>query len=136
MQPDSTPDAVELFFLNLDWFIGHIRSLAMTAEDCCEDHGNFNVAYELHYFLTDHNALLDDPLNLMTPEQKSLLGLLRRVMVGVPARARQSTTVAAESLANMRMPEWQEPRQQARQLLAAFEPILAARDNYWSKGSA
>lgn len=126
--------ALDSFYSDFDWYVGHARSLAMSPEDCCADQGNFLVAGELFYFLRQATQLVDDPLRLMTTRQKLAVEMLRASVELVPPEARSGGPTAAESLANMQHPSWKLPRRLAQELVTALAPLAAARDASDSKG--
>ncbi|HCX82465.1 MAG: hypothetical protein A3E00_02775 [Curvibacter sp. RIFCSPHIGHO2_12_FULL_63_18] len=122
-QTSETSDAAESFAADMDWFMGHVRSLSMKPEDCCTDQGNYLVAAELFYFLLEPTQLVDDPLSLLSQEQKSAVQRLRDGVRLVPPEARSGGTTAAASLTDMRHPSWVIPRKLANALLDAFLPL-------------
>lgn len=125
--PHASP-ALESFHSDLDWYLGHVRSLAMGPEDCCIDQGNYLVAGELFYFLLQSTQLADDPLGLMTAQQKLAVERLRYSISQVPPQARRGAPTADASLADMRHPAWELPRRLAQELLLALAPLAPARD--------
>jgi hypothetical protein len=122
------PSGIEVFRSDLDWYVGHARSLAMSPEDCCTDQGHYLVAGELFYLLLQPTSLLDDPLGQLDSEQKAALERLRHSVRQVPVEARSGGATAAESLANMRHQAWELPRRLADEFVAAFAPLMATRD--------
>ncbi|WP_034695415.1 hypothetical protein [Acidovorax sp. NO-1] len=126
--------ALDSFYSDFDWYVGHARSLAMSPEDCCADQGNFLVAGELFYFLLQPTQLVDDPLGLMTTTQKLAVEILRDSVELVPPEARSGGSTAAESLADMQHPSWTLPRRLAQELLTVLAPLAAARDVFYSNG--
>lgn len=121
------PTALESFYMDFDWYVGHARSLAMSPEECCTDQGNYLVAAELFHFLLQPTQLIDDPLGLMTSEQKLAVERFRDSLRLVPQEARSGGPTAAASLADMRQPSWELPRRLANELLAVLEPLATAR---------
>jgi len=122
-QTSETSDAAESFNADMDWFMGHVRSLSMTPEDCCADQGNYLVAAELYYFLLGPTQLMDDPLSILSAEQMSAVQRLREAVRLVPPEARSGGTTAAASLTDMSHPSWVIPRQLANALLDVFLPL-------------
>lgn len=100
------------------WFIGHVRSLAMNAEECCMDQGGYLVASELFHFLQEPLPALDELA--MSGGQRGALERLRACVAMVPPDARNGDTSAAASLADMSHPAWEAPRRAARALLLAL----------------
>jgi hypothetical protein len=123
----------ELFYLNFDWFIGHVRSLALNAEECCLSQGDFNVAYELFYFLSEYTQLVDDPLTILMQYQKDEVSSFIQGVKRIPENARGWTTIKAESIENMRCSAWDDVRQHAEKLLEVLAPIEALRDDYYAR---
>lgn len=132
--PPHAPTALESFQSDLDWYLGHARSLAMGAEDCCADQGHYRVAGELFYFLLQPTQLVDDPLGLMTAQQKEAVAQLRASVRLVPLEARSGGPTANASLTDMRHPSWEQPRRLAQALLPVLAPLAAARDAAGSGG--
>jgi hypothetical protein len=130
--PEQPISLLESFYSDFDWYIGHVRSLAMSPEDCCADQGNYLVAGELFYFLLQPTQLIDDPLRRVTAEQKLAIEALRDSMRLVPLEARSGSPTAAASLADMRHPSWELPRRRANELLAVLAPLVAARDAFYA----
>ena len=126
-------DALESFYIDFDWYVGHVRSLAMSPEDCCADQGGYLVAGELVYFLLEPTQLLDDPLGMVSSQQKFAVQKLRDSISLVPPDARSGGTAAAASLADMRHPSWELPRRLANELLAVLAPLEVARDAFYAK---
>ncbi|WP_157900017.1 hypothetical protein [Rhodoferax koreensis] len=100
------------------WFIGHVRSLAMSPKECCEDQGSYLVATELFHFLQEPLPVLDELA--MSDDQRDALKRLRACVGRVPPEARNSDTSAAASLADMSHAAWDAPRRAARDLLLAL----------------
>lgn len=130
--PPEVPTALESFYSDFDWYVGHARSLAMSPDDCCADQGNYLVAGELFYFLLQPTQLVDDPLGQVTTGQKLAVERLRDSVRLVPKEARSGGPTAAGSLADMRQPSWELPRQLANELLTVLAPLAAARDAFYS----
>jgi len=127
--------ALESFYSDLDWYVGHVRSLAMSPEDCCTDQGNYLIAGELFYFLLKPTQLIDDPLRQVTTEQKLAVERLRDSIRLVPVEARSGGPTAAASLTDMRQPSWELPRRLANELLAVLAPLAKARDAFYEMGT-
>ena len=125
-------DDEEAFYLEYDWFIGHVKSLAMNPEDCSNDQGNFNVAHELWYFLTRAEQMIQDPIKVLTKEQRFAVVELVRIVEAVPESARGWTTVAQMSIENMRHEAWNNARSQAKKVLQVLSPIAALRDKFFA----
>lgn len=127
------PAALELFCVDFDWYVGHVRSLAMSPEKCCADQGNYLVSGELFYFLLQPTQLIDDPLGQVTKEQKSAVERLREIVRLVPIEARSGGPTASESLVDMQQPSWDSPRRLANELLIVLAPLAVARDAFYSQ---
>ena len=124
--------AEELFYLEYDWFIGHVQSLAMSPEDCSEDQGNYNAAYELWYFIPRVEQMISDPLQVMTEEQRTTMQMLVHIVEAIPKDARRLTTIAQESVDNMRHEAWVNARVQANKVLRNLAPISILRDKFYA----
>lgn len=120
-------DVIKRFDTEVSWYIGHVRSLAMTPEECCADQGNYLVAGELFYFLLQPTSLLTDPAMPLSAEQKGAIEVLRQSVRSVPPEARSGGPTAAASLKDMRHPSWDAPRQRAAKVLTVLAPLLEAR---------
>jgi hypothetical protein len=121
------PTSNDWFDSDLNWFMGHVASLAMSPEDCCADQGNYFVAGELHYFLLQPLSLLDDGRGLLSADQVQVIQRLRASVEAVPKEARSGAPSAAGSLSDMRHSSWEAPRQIARQVLDAVGPLWRER---------
>ena len=133
----SSPEestTLESFYSDFDWYVGHVRSLAKSPEDCCADQENYLVAGELFYFLLSPTRLIDDPLGQVTAEQKLVVERLRDSIRLVPLKARSGGPTAAASLADMRQSSWDVPRRLANELLAVLAPLATARDAFHARG--
>lgn len=139
MAHDSTPtngesSEAEAFFLEYHWFIQHMASLAMQAEACCDDQGNFNVAHELWYFITSaRDEILADPLGLMTNDQKTSVVAVCEAVTAVPEAARAWATKGHESLANMKNIAWERPRSLAKLAIDSLASVTATKDAYFEE---
>lgn len=122
----------ELFYLEYDWFIGHVRSLAMSPEDCSEDQGNYNVAHELWYFIPKVRLMISDPIQVMTEDQRKAIQARVQNVEAIPADARRWTTVAQESVENMRHIAWTDARVQANIVLRELAFISILRDKFYA----
>lgn len=122
----------EAFYLEFGWFMGHVKSLAMSAEACCDDQGSYNLAHEIWYFLTTSQLMLQDPIGVMNPEQRALARDLVGSVQALPEDARRWTTVAQESINNMNHEAWTDARCHAKKLLASMASISELRDKYFS----
>lgn len=125
--PPPSQDVIQRFDSEVSWYIGHVRSLAMTPEECCADQGNYLVAGELFYFLLQPTSLLTDPSMPLSAEQKTAIEVLRQSVRSVPLEARSGGPNAAASLKDMQHPSWELPRQSAANVLAVLAPLLEAR---------
>jgi hypothetical protein len=125
--PPLSQDLLQRFDTEVSWYIGHVRSLAMTPEECCADQGNYLVAGELFYFLLQPTSLLTDPSMPLSGEQKSAIEMLRQSVRLVPLEARSGGPNAAASLKDMQHPSWEGPRQSAAKVLTVMAPLLNAR---------
>ena len=94
----ETPSEEVLFYSDFEWFIGHVKSLAMDAEACCADQGQFNVAHELFFFLSNPGRLIDDSHDILTAAQRVEIQSLVNLVAAIPEEARRWTTAASESL--------------------------------------
>jgi len=125
--PPLSQDVIQRFDTEVSWYIGHVRSLAMTAEECCADQGNYLVAGELFHFLLQPTSLLTDPSMPLSAEQKIAIEVLRQSVRSVPLEARSGGPNAAASLKDMQHPSWEVPRQSATNVLTVLAPLLEAR---------
>jgi hypothetical protein len=114
-----------------DWFIGHVQSLAMSPEDCCEDQGNYNVAHELWLFIPRGKILLNPPHGI-TEEQRLAVQELIYMVEEIPEEARRWTVIAQESVENMRHKAWRNARIQANIVLRELAPIAISREKFYS----
>ncbi len=124
--------AQEAFYAEYDWFIGHVKSLAMSPEACSEDQGNYNVAHELWYFISRADQMIHDPIKVMSEEQQAAVEVLIRTVEAIPEEARGWTTAAQESVENMRHGAWAAARVQAQKLLVTLTSIAKLRDRYYA----
>ncbi|MBI3712053.1 MAG: hypothetical protein HY253_03700 [Burkholderiales bacterium] len=122
----------ESFYLEYDWLIGHVRSLAMSPEDCSEDQGNFNVAHELWYFISQAEHMILDPIQIMTEEQRASVQTLIHIVEAIPEDARRWTTIGQESVENMRHEAWNNARVQAKKVLRDLAPISILREKFYA----
>jgi len=58
----------EVFRSKYEWFLGHVASLALEPEACCESQGNYNVAHELWHFIRKGELPLN-PSEMMSAAQ-------------------------------------------------------------------
>jgi len=123
--------AEEAFYSSYGWFMGHVESLALEPEACCESQGHYNVAHELWYFIRSEQ-LPTNPPRLLSPEQRENVESLCRSVAAIPEEARRWTTVAPESLENMRHEAWKPVRAQAQCLLALLAPVTRAREAFFA----
>jgi hypothetical protein len=122
----------ESFYLEYDWFMGHVQSLAMSPEDCSEDQGNYNVAHELWYFIPQAKQMMLDPIQVMTEEQRAAVQTLVLIVEAIPEDARRWTTIAQESVENMRHETWKNARVQANKVLHDLAPISILREKFYA----
>jgi hypothetical protein len=123
----------EAFFMAYHWFVRHVASLAMDAEGCCKDQGDFNVAHELWHFVPrERDALLADPLRLLSPTQRTEVTELCQAVAAVPEAAREWATTPEGSLENMRHPAWRRPRHLAQNVLGSLASITAQKDAFFA----
>lgn len=120
---DTTPISEdEVCRSRYEWFLGHVASLALEPEACCESQGNYNVAHELWYFIRD-GELPRNPSGMLSSAQWAAVDDLCRSVREVPDGARRWTTIASESVENMRNDAWKPARAKAQHLLEALTPI-------------
>ncbi len=124
--------AEELFYIDYDWFIGHVQSLAISPEDCSEDQGNHNVAHELWYFIPRSDQMILDPIHVMTEDQLSAVRTLVHMVEAIPKDARRWTMIAQESVENMRHEAWENARAQANKVLRDLAPISLLREKFYA----
>lgn len=129
--PDSISNE-EKFYMDFDWFIGHVKSLAMNPEECCEDQGNFNVAHELWYFIPRGKELVSNPIHVMTEQQIIAVQKLLSMVEVIPEEARRWTKITHESVENMRNEVWSNARAQANIVLLELAPIAILREKFYS----
>lgn len=112
----------EVFRSQYGWFLGHVASLALEPEACCESQGNYNVAYELWYFIRN-DQLPRRATGMLSEVQWVAVDDLCRSVADVPEDARHWTTIAPESVENMRNDAWRICRSKARHLLEMLAPV-------------
>jgi len=128
--PPPSQDVIERFDTEVSWYIGHVRSLAMTPEECCADQDNYLVAGELFYFLLQPTSLLTDPFMPLSAEQRNAIEMLRQSVQSVPLEARSGGPSAAASIKDMKHQSWEVPRQSAANVLTVLAPLLEARSTW------
>lgn len=131
----ETPSEEELFYSDFEWFISHVKSLAMDARACCDDQSQFNVAHELFFFLSNPGRLIDDSHDILTAAQRTQIQSLVNLVAAIPEEARRWTTVASESLENMRHAAWDDAREQAKTAMDALAPISIKIQEYYARGA-
>lgn len=128
---DVPMTAEEAFYSSYGWFVGHVESLALEPEACCESQGHYNVAHELWHFIRSER-LHANPPGLLSAEQREDVESLCRSVAAIPEEARRWTTVAQESLENMRHEAWKPVRAEAQRLLALLAPVTRAREVFFA----
>jgi hypothetical protein len=121
----------EAFYSSYGWFIGHVESLALEPEACCESQGHYNVAHELWYFIRSEE-LPSNPPGLLSAEQREAVEHLCSSVAAIPEEARRWTTIRSESLENMRHTAWEPVRVEAQSLLALLAPVSKAREAFFA----
>ena len=111
--------------------MGHVESLALEPEECCECQGHYNVAHELWYFIRSEQ-LPTNPPGLLSAEQSEAVEHLCRGVAAIPEEARRWTTIGAESLENMRHTAWVPVRAEAERLLTLLAPVTKAREAFFA----
>ncbi|MDP3832973.1 MAG: hypothetical protein Q8Q82_03350 [Hydrogenophaga sp.] len=121
------PHVDDWFNSDLNWFMGHVQSLAMSPEECCAEQGNYLVAGELFYFLLQPTSLLESSRSLLSSAQIRAIEMLRDSVRLVPAEARSGPPSAAGSLTDMQHPSWQIPRSRAAKVMEIVGPLWRER---------
>ena len=117
----------EVFHSLYGWFLGHVASLALDPEACCESQGNYNVAHELWYFIRN-DQLPRNSGEILSAAQWAAVDDLCKSVAEVPENARRWTTFASESVENMRNDAWRPARVKAQYLLKVLAPITELLD--------
>jgi len=125
--PLREPLANDWFDADLNWFMGHVESLALPPDECCESQGNYFVAGELHYFLRQPLPFLEESRSLLSSEQIRSIEQLRASVEAVPVEARSGSPTATGSLKDMQHPAWREPRALAAEVMRTVGPLWRER---------
>jgi hypothetical protein len=112
----------EVFRSQYGWFLGHVASLALEPDACCESQGKYNVAHELWYFIRN-DQLPRNVAGMLSEAQWTAVDDLCRSVAAVPKEARRWTTIASESVENMRNGAWRPCRAKAQDLLEILVPV-------------
>jgi hypothetical protein len=136
-EDDDARDHHENFVLH---FLLTLGELSMSPEEQCAAFGNYNVAWELRYFvLGDIEVLLRAPLERLDQTQQDALVAVVEALKALPETAINpgvDARTAEGSLLAMRHPAWEAVRLAAAAALNALADIAARNKRYFGIGNS